>query len=128
MQNYGSPNYLSSVPLFILITICFPSYYFCAQPIQFGCGSLSFFVNLLEKDHAKRSTPFPISDAALGSKVLNDYQERCFISQDEINTTSVSRSRIDNYHILHDPLFFFTNKRSLQLSGGNVVNNLFVLY
>lgn len=31
-----------------------------------------FSVNLLEKDHAKHSTPFPINDAALGSKIVND--------------------------------------------------------
>lgn len=58
---------------------------------------LQFSVNLLEKDHAKHSTPFPINDAALGRKVVNDYQEGCFISQDEAYTASVSQSRIDNY-------------------------------
>lgn len=58
---------------------------------------LQFSVNLLEKDHAKHSTPFPINDAALGRKVVNDYQEGCFISQDEVYTASVSQSRIDNY-------------------------------
>lgn len=65
-----------------------------------------FSVNLLEKDHAKYSTPFPINDAALGSKVVNDYQEGCFISQDEVYTASVSHSRIDNYYILYDPLSY----------------------
>lgn len=67
-------------------------------------------VNLLEKDLAKHSTPFPINDAALGSKVVNDYQKGCFISQDEVYTTS--HSKIDNYRsYILDPTFL-TNKSS----------------
>lgn len=59
-----------------------------------------FSVNLLERDHAKPSAPFPINDAVLGSKVVNDYQDACFISQVEAYTASVSHSRIDNNSIL----------------------------
>lgn len=54
-----------------------------------------FSVNLLGKDHAKHSAPFPINDAALGSTVASDYREARFGSQDKVCKT-VLHITIDN--------------------------------